>query len=380
MKQLIAYVFAALLLAACATSNVEPPAPLVKFTPKLKVERVWSESVGNADAILRLGIVAASDGTNIYAVSHDGLVYAFTLQNGNRLWRVKTKLSISAGPGVGQGMVVVGADDGTVMAINAVNGKQLWETNVNGYILASPAVGQADVIVYTTDGRIIALSPVTGQRLWSISHDVPNLSLRGASPPVIAGDTVLQGLDTGQLLALNLTDGSQRWTATISSPSGSNELARLVDLDGILAVDSDNVYAVNYQGRVVEVARDSGQILWSREMSSYTGVSEDDAHIYVTDMHSAVWALDKNSGVPAWTQPAMRARDLTVPVPYLDTVVVGDVQGYLHFLSKKDGSMMARVRLGSAPILAPPIVVNGLLVVLTTGGSLAAYRLKPLNQ
>lgn len=380
MKQLIAYACTVLVLAACASSNVEPPAPLVKFTPKLKVERVWSRSIGSADAILRLGIVPASDGTNVYAAAHNGVVYAFALQDGRRLWKVNTKLPISAGPGVGQGMVVVGASDGTLLALSAMDGKQLWKTNINGYILASPAVSQSAVIVYTSDGHITAVSPVAGQQLWSVSHDVPNLSLRGASPPVISDDVLLQGLDTGQLLALNLADGSQRWITTITIPAGNNDLSRLVDLDGVLAMDSDNIYAVNYQGRLVDVARDSGQILWSREMSSYTGVSEDDAHVYATDIHSAVWALDKNTGIPAWTQPAMRARDLTVPVPYSDTVVVGDLQGYLHFLSKKDGSVVARVRLGSVPILAPPIVVNGLLVVLTTGASLAAYKVEPLSQ
>jgi outer membrane protein assembly factor BamB len=380
LKQLIMIAIVGLLLAACASTNVEPPAPLVKFTPKVKVERVWSASLDAADAILRLGIKPASDGTNIYAAAHDGSVYAFELNDGQRLWKVKTKLPITAGPGVGQGMVVVGASDGTLLALNSTNGKQLWKINVNGYILASPAVSQLAVIACTTDGHIIAVSPSSGKKLWNVSHDVPTLTLRGASPPVITNDVLYQGLDSGQLLALNLSDGSQRWAATISSPTGSNDLARLVDLDGVLAADNDNIYAVNYQGRIVEVARDSGQIIWSREMSSYTGVSEDATNVYATDIHSAVWALDKNTGIPEWTQPAMRARDLTVPIPFTDTVVAGDLEGYLHFLSKKDGSIVARVRLGSDPILAPPIVVNGLLVVLTTSGKLAAYKVVPLNQ
>ncbi|MGH8415404.1 MAG: PQQ-binding-like beta-propeller repeat protein, partial [Gammaproteobacteria bacterium] len=247
-------------------------------------------------------------------------------------------------------------------------------------ILASPAVSQTAVIVHATDGLITALSPTSGQKLWNVSRDVPNLTLRGASPPVITGGMLLQGLDTGQLLALNLADGSQRWIATISTPTGSDELSRLADLNGILAVDSDNVYAVTYQGRIAEVARETGQVLWTRDMSSYAGVSEDDNHVYTTDTHSDVWALDKTTGVPAWTQPAMRARDLTVPVPYMDTVVAGDLDGYLHFLSKRDGSIVARVSLGSDPILAPPIVVNGILVVLTTSGDLAAYKVVPLSQ
>ncbi|MGH8396815.1 MAG: outer membrane protein assembly factor BamB [Gammaproteobacteria bacterium] len=380
MKNIIAIAVLALLVAACASSNIEPPAPLVKFTPKVKVERLWENSIGSSDAVMRFGIVAASDDTNIYAASHDGDIYAFALKDGSRRWKVSTDLQISAGPGVGNGVVVVGAINGKILALNAADGSKLWQTSINGAILASPAVSQTAVIVHATDGLITALSPASGQKLWSVSRDVPNLILRGASPPLIVGDMSLLGLYNGQLLALNLEDGSQRWIATISTPAGSDELSRLAVLNGILAVDNDNVFAVTYQGHIVDVARETGQILWTRDMSSYTGVSEDDSHVYTTDTHSTVWALDKATGVPVWTQPAMRARDLTAPVPYMNTVVAGDLDGYLHFLSKKDGSIVARVSLGSDPILAPPIVVNGILVVLTTSGDLAAYKVVPLNQ
>ena len=379
MKKLIGITVAALLLASCVSNNVEPPAPLVSFTPGVRVERIWSTSVGSADAILRLGIVAASDGVNVYTADRGGSVYAFTLKSGRRLWRTETHLPLSAGPGVGAGLVVVGASDGTVLALNAADGSQVWKSSVSGVILASPAVSDQAVVVYTTDGHIVAMSTASGQTLWTVSRDVPRLILRGSGVPLIAGGTVLQGLATGQLLALSLSDGNQRWVATISPPKGSNELARLADLDGVLAADDGNVFAVNYQGRVADVALDGGQILWSRDMSSYTGVSEDATHVYVTDVHSAVWALDKSNGVPVWSQPAMRARDLTVPVPFGNTVVAGDLQGYLHFLSKKDGSIVARVSLGGDPILAPPIVANHTLVVLSTNGDLAAYKLAPLR-
>lgn len=380
MRKIIGLSLLFISLAACVSNNVEPPAPLVAFTPGVKVERIWSTSVGSADAILRLGIVAASDGVNVYTADHGGSVYAFSLKNGTRQWRTATRLPLSAGPGVGAGLVVVGASDGSVVALNAVNGSQVWKANLNGEILSSPAVSEQAVIVYTTDGHIVALSPASGQTLWTVSHDVPNLILRGSGTPLIIGGGVLQGLASGQLLALNLSDGSQRWITTISAPKGSNDLARLADLDGMLAADDSNVFAVNYQGRVADVARDSGQILWTRDMSSYTGVSEDTTSVYVTDVHSAVWALDKTNGVATWTQPAMRARDLTVPVPFGSTVVAGDLQGYVFFLSKKDGSIMARVRLGSDPIQAPPIVVNDTLVILSTNGDLAAYQLLPLRQ
>lgn len=379
MRKIPLVVLLVLLVAACASNNVEPPAPLTKFTPQLKVQRVWDRSIGAADAIMHYGIVPASDGSNVYVAAHDGDVYAFGLQDGRKLWKVNTRLPLSAGPGVGSGMVVVGGRDGSVLALNAASGAQLWKTSVNGELLVSPAVDALAVVVHTTDGRTVALSPDSGAKLWSVSHDVPHLTLRGAGVPAISGGTLYEGLANGHLLALNLTDGQQRWDAPVSNPSGSNELARIVDMNGTLALDDSNVFAVTYQGQVADVARDSGQILWARAMSSYTGVSADDTHVYVSDVHGEVWALDKSSGTPVWTQPVLRARDLTVPVPYGNAVAVGDVQGYVHFLSSKDGSLIARVRPGSDPIQAPPLVANGLLVVLTTGGDLAVYRATPLN-
>lgn len=378
MKKLVGIVTLIVVLAGCASTNVEPPAKLVPFTPQVKVDRVWSASVGSVDAVLRLGIVVSSDGTNVYAADQ-GSVYAFALNDGRRLWRTEVKQPITAGPGVGNGLVVVGTQQGGVVALNADSGKQEWTASVNGMLLASPAVGQAAVVVHTTDGHVTAFSPASGQQLWSVPHEVPNLVLRGSGVPVISGDTVLVGLANGQLQALNVNDGSQRWITTVSAPNGSNDLSRLAALDGILAVGNNNIYAVNYQGRIADIAADSGQVLWSREMSSYTGVAEDTEHVYVTDTHSAVWSLNKSNGVPLWTQPAMRARDLSAAVPFGDTVVAGDLQGYLFFLSKKDGTIAARVSLGGDPILAPPIVVNDMLIVLSTNGDLAAYKLTALK-
>jgi outer membrane protein assembly factor BamB len=371
----------ALTLAGCLSSNVEPPAPLVKFTPTVKVEQVWSHSIGSADAIMHLGIVAASDGNNVYAASYDGNVYAFRLKDGKSLWKADTDYAFSAGPGVGDNLVVVAAQDGTVLALDAATGKKRWQVDVDAEVLASPAISDTDVVLHTTDGHVIALSPDSGQKLWNISREPPKLSLRGSAAPLIVGSTVYVGLNTGKLLALNLADGSQRWEAAVGSPTGSDELSRLTDLDGVIAHDSSDLYAVTYQGKVAEISPENGQIFWSRQMSSYTGVSIDDEHAYVSDTHGGVWSLKLDNGVPTWTQPALRARDVTLPVPYQGTVVVGDLEGYLHFMSAADGSFVARVSMDSDAIQAPPIVAGGLLVALSTGGELAAYRIvKPDKQ
>ena len=367
----------ALLLFGCSSSNVEPPAPLVKFTPTVQVQQVWSRSVGDTDAILHLGVLVASDGKNVYTASNNGDVYAFDLKNGSKVWTKSLDQRISGGPAVADGLVAVAASNGTVVALDATTGKERWQVSVNNEILTAPAVGENTVVLHTTDDHVIALSADSGKMLWNISRQPPDLALRGSSAPVIVGDTVYAGLNSGRLLALKLADGAQRWDVTVARPTGGDALSRLNDLDGVLAEDAGDLYAVTYHGKVARISSQGGQIQWARSMSSYTGVSVNGDNVYVSDMHGDIWDLKKSSGVPRWSQPALRARDVTLPVPYGNTVVVGDLKGYLHFLSDKDGSFVARMQLDSDPIQAPPIVAGGLLVALSTGGELAAYRIVP---
>ena len=380
MKRLITLCLG-LLVVACASDNVEPPAPLTPITnPQVKVDELWSHSIAATDNVLQLHLMLVSDGKNVYTMTNDGSIYAYALDGGDKLWKVSRELSLSAGPSVGEGMVVVGAVDGTVIALNAADGKELWHVNVAGELLTAPAIGGGNVVVRTTDGRIIALAADDGRQRWKVNYDEPRLSVRGACPPVIAGRMVLDGLDSGTLVALNLDDGSQLWQAVVGAPHGSDELSRLSDLDGLLVVSGDDVFAVAYQGQVSEISRISGQVVWSREMSSYTGVALDDTNVYVTDVHGAVWALDRHTGVAVWTQPALRAHNLTAPVVFHNSVVAAGVTGDVHFFSKQDGSPQAREHLDGSPVLTPPLVVGDKLLVVSSAGHIAAYTTKPIGK
>jgi len=380
MKKLLYSVAVALLLAACASDNVEPPALLKDITkPQYRIDELWSRWIDASEAKLRVNLRVVHDDHDLYIATNSGTVYAFELKSGGTDWKAKTKLTLDAGPALGNGMVVVASSGGTVVALDERNGKTLWTSNVMGEVLATPAIGPGSVIVRTTDGRVLALSNDNGRQLWKTAYDVPRLSLRGAGDPVIRGRMVLVGLDDGKLVALNLDDGTQMWQATVTTPTGSDELARLTDVDGDLAVSDDHVYAVGYHGQTVSVARANGQIEWARDLTSYTGVTLDGDYLYVTDLHSAVWCLDRRTGVPVWTQPAMRAHDLTLPVPFGDSLVLGGIDGHVHFISKKDGAEVARTQLGSAPILAPPVVLGDEVLVLTTGGTVAAFQVTPIG-
>lgn len=383
MKRLLIPV-AAILLPACATTNLEPPAELVDFVATATIERTWSAGIGDLEAKLRLGLVPASDGENVYVADHEGAVHAFRLADGKRLWKYDTSkfrlfgkstaMPFSAGPAVAGERVVVGTLDGEVVALDAATGEELWQQNVKGELLAQPLMRAGLVVVRTTDGRIVALDAATGERRWDTVREVPSLTIRGQSEPEGDSRQLFVGLDDGKVVALSSEDGSTLWEATVAVPAGVTALEEIVDVDGSLAYYGNEIYATSYNGNAAAIAAESGDVLWRQPLSSVQAPVVGFGDVFITDIDSVVRGFERLSGAPTWTQDGLRARYLTGPALFGDLLVVGDFAGYLHFLDVTDGHMVARVDHGGEPVRARPLVVGDRLVVLSDDGDLAVYR------
>jgi outer membrane protein assembly factor BamB len=349
------------------------PAELVKIETKVPIKKLWSKKLGDDAEYLRVALRPAGDGNRIYAASFDGNVYAFNPENGKQAWRSKLGLDLSTGPGVGEDTVVVVGVDGFVVALSASDGSERWRTYIGGESLATPLVHEQNVIIQTVDNRLIALSTFDGSERWSTAQSTPTLTMRGSTSPVQAGPAVITGFDNGRLVAINLDTGDIEWESMLSPPSGRSDLDRLADIDGDIAVVGQDVYASGYQGRVVSLAAESGQILWSRELSSYAGVSADWNSVYTTLDSGEVVAMNRSTGNEVWRQGSLLRREPTVPVSFQTTVVVGDLEGYLHFFSNVDGDPVARVRAGKHAVVGTPIVIADRLYVQSDDGTLSAW-------
>ena len=356
-------------------STAEPPAELQPIEQTLDVQRIWSARVGRGTEGLRLGLAPSTDGVNVYAGAHDGRVAALDAATGRAVWSVRTDAPLSAGPGYGNGALVFGTTDGRLLLLDAETGEVRWQVPVGSEVLASPAISGNTIALRSTDGRLRGFALADGRELWAVEQSQPALILRGDTRPVIAGQTVVAGFDNGRIGAYRLTSGEPIWELPIGAPAGRTELDRLVDIGGDMQVLGSDVYAVGYQGRAVAVDLNNGFVIWQQEMSSLAGLGADATRVYVTTDVDYVVALSRPNGAQQWTQDALRLRDLTAPLRFLNTVVVGDLEGYLHFMDVDDGRFVARVRASSAPIPAAPIIVGRNIVVQAEDGRVAAFGL-----
>jgi outer membrane protein assembly factor BamB len=381
MRSLLPIVLAALLIAAGCSKDkdVEPPAVLVKFPATLPVKKLWGEGVGGGkkQLVLRLGLGPAVDNGVVFAASHKGEVLATALDTGRRVWIKNLKIPLSAGPSAGAGLVVVGSSKGAVVAMDGATGRELWRARLNSELLSAPAISDEDVVIRSVDGRLHCLDAHTGKELWSVEQQVPRLSLRGTATPIIAKEVAISGFDNGKVMAVSLHSGDTVWDTALASPHGRTELDRLVDIDSAVHTAGDNVFATGFQGRTAMLALDSGQIWWAHDMSSYKGLAVDADNLYVTQSDGIVVALRQRDGSELWRNQKLKLRRLSTPVLTSTAVVIADFQGYVHWLDKTSGELVARERIAKERVTNSPVAVGDTVVVLSDGGKLAAYRATP---
>lgn len=359
-------------LASCSMfSSKKPrvePAPLVNFKPSLTVRTLWQADLGRAGTPFLAPVF--TDG-KVYAAGSDGKVVALDAASGRQVWSVTVDADIAAGVGADAATVVVASARGTVFAFDAATGKQRWKVKASTEVLSAPAVGSGVVVVRSMDNKIVAYDVESGERRWVVQRTAPALVLRAAPGIVINDGVAFIALPAGRLLAINTATGTARWDAPIAEPRGATELERVADVSGMPALLGREVCATAYQGRIACVDTGNGSLRWAREFSADVGPAMDQRYVFAADELGSLAGFSRDTGGSLWRSTALRGRGLSAPVSFGRAVVVGDKEGYLHFLSREEGAMLARTSLG-AQVRAAPIVTGANLVVQTVEGKLIA--------
>jgi outer membrane protein assembly factor BamB len=351
------------------------PVALTTITPTVTVSKLWSANAGKGEGRMGVGQRPAVAEGRVYAAAVEGGVRAFDLQTGQLVWKYESKRSLTGGPGAADGLVVVGGQDGEVIALDAASGAEKWQAKVPSEVVAPPSVGQGLVVVRSNDGRVTAFDAASGERRWFWNRDLPTLTVRGNDAATLGPGVVFVGNDDGTIATLAMTDGRPLWEQTVGEQDGRTELDRMADVDGSPLLDGSTVYATSYKQQTIAIDGPSGRPMWASSHGGAGSLGNAPDRLVVSSPNGTVYALDKAGGSALWQQAGLARRSLTAPAVQGDYAVVGDYDGYLHWLRLDNGEFAARARMGGSTLRATPVVVDGILVAQNVDGELTAFRL-----
>lgn len=396
LKNIALVSIGAIALAGCSSNDdVDPdtlPVPLPEFTATFKPDVVWERSIGNGVDDYYSKLTPAVAYNKVFAADRDGEVKAFDKKTGDTIWSIDIRDDasdfmyivglksiapgrISGGISASYEKVYFGTENGEVIAVDEKTGDFVWRATVAGEVLSTPAVDEGKVFIQTGSGQIYALDSESGDVLWNAEGEVPPLTLRGTSSPVYEGGGVFIGGSEGKVSVYISESGQLAWQQAIAKPEGSTELERIVDVDTTPLIAGDQVYSLSYGGSLMSLDARNGRVIWKRDYAGFQDMTDYNGDIYVTDNQSAIYQIDRMSGIEGWNSNALRNRQVTAPVAQKGHVVVGDFEGYLHWFNAETGDLAAQYEVDSDGLYGQGVVDDDILYIQSRSGDLLAIAI-----
>jgi outer membrane protein assembly factor BamB len=363
------------LLFACSSEKVNEPTELEKMRDKVKIERIWKVSVGSGDHELMLSLSPVIKDDFIYTIDAEGVLTVLNRLTGKVEWERELEEQVSGGLEIDSQHLYYATFQGELVCLDRYSGNQVWRRDLTSEAISSPSSNGRIVAVQTIDGKLFAFDASEGIQLWRYDSIGPILSLRGTSSPLVSKTFIITSFSNGEMLAFDNKNGGTYWRAAIGLPQGRTELERLVDADGKVIIDAERVYTASYQGRVVSLDATTGSEIWSKPISSYTGVAVGSSQVYVANDEGVVVAFNAQNSTEVWRNEKLKYRRLSTPTIVKDMVAVSDLEGYLHFLSQSDGEILARKYPDSDGVMGDVLVSGNMVYVYARSGEIVAYRI-----
>lgn len=351
------------------------PVELEKIEQTVKIKKLWSAGIGDGQGKGLYKLVPAIGGENIYVASADGELLALNRRTGKKLWDVELEAALSGGVGIFEDTLFLGSSEGEVLKVSAADGSLLWSSKLRGEILSPPQGDGKVVVAQSYDGKLQGMNFDTGEKLWTHDSNVPVLTVRGTSTPILRNGMVFAGFANGRVLGFDSDTGAIAWEARVAISQGRSEIERIVDVDGSMELVGNELYAASYQGRVVGIDVSNGRKLWQQDVSSYSGVAQGFGNVYVTDEDGTLSAYLRNGQGVRWNQSALGFRDLSRPTTVSSYVAVADFEGVVHIISQVDGEFAGRVKADGKGVRADMLSDGNVLYVYGNGGKLSAFEI-----
>ena len=372
-------VLASSLLVSCSWFTGSDMPSLQPIANQVVLKVIWEESIGNGQGRARARIIPAVDEEIIYVAAAEGLVEARNRLTGRLIWDVNTYFKISGGIRIHQDKLLLGSENAELFALEKSKGELLWTKRIGGEMLALPAVKDERIVVQALGGYLAVVNAKDGNILWSYRAPLPLLTLRKTTQPLLSGNNVYAGFPDGKIVALDVSNGGLLWEHRIGFPHGSTDIEKLADLDGTPVIRSGKLYGLSYQDGPVALNLGTAYELredWRSDIGGYNDLAVDQQHVYFTDRHGTLFALNQRDGSVFWQQEGLLGREPGSPILFdKNYLLISDGESYLHIINKADGSFHGRIRLDKGGIRAPMVIYGDEIYIYTNRGTLLCVNI-----
>ena len=346
------------LISSCSSTNgirfwknnsIEPdePMPLQNFSEEKFISTNWSIQFDGDNDLGNFGPAFSS--SNLFFADSEGNISSIDPLNGEIKWSLKSNF-LSAGVASGFGVLAVSDTSGNVIAYDQEDGSKIWSVNVKGEVLSKAAIDAKTVIVKTDAGELISLDKNNGEIIWSYRSNLPLLTVRGSSSPVIQDDKIFASFDNGRLGVFEIDSGFPLWDGAISYVSGTSELENLIDADSSPIIEGGLIYATNYQGNLNIFDLAQKRSVWTSESSSFYSPLITRGMIIVIESDSNLISFSSKNLQKSWDSDSYRNRNLSNGTVYKGQIVFGDEEGYIHVINPLNGKTIGRKKVSRKPI------------------------------
>ena len=359
---------ALVVLAACSGGANKPkPTELKAVVPVVAVQQVWTARLG----AVKFPLAVSVSGSTLFVAASDGVVAAMDARTGRDIWRLNLATPLAAGVGSDGRVSAVVTQGNHLVAV--VDGREIWREKLTAQAYTAPFVAGGRIFVLTADRAVHAFDGNSGRKLWMQQRPTEPLVLRQAGVLLAVGDTLVAGL-AGRLTGLNPANGSLRWEVPIASPRGINDVERLVDLVGPVSRLNNVVCVRAFQASVGCVNAERGVLQWTKTADGSVGLDGDERLVFAVESDGKVVTWKRADGESGWRSEQLRFRGLTAPRVVGRSIAIGDASGFVHLLSREDGTLVNRLATDGSAIVATPTLVGETLVVVTQAGTIFGFQ------
>lgn len=356
------------------------------------LQQLWSVPIGQGDGRRhRITAEPVSTGGLIYTLDSRARVSAVTTA-GQVAWTrdltpafARDADSASGGGlAIANGRLYVTSAFGMLWALDLASGAEIWSQRFDAPVSAAPTVSGNHVYVVASDSTAWAIDAATGKTDWQVSGAPSPSSMVGGAAPAVAGDLVLFPTPAGELIAARRDTGQIVWRRAVAGTRIGVAYASVTDVTGDPVVQGDTIYVGNQSGRVMALDRSNGQPIWTADEAAYGPVWPVGGSVFLMSDRNRVVRLDASSGAFIWAQPLplhtqTRERRRAEIFPHYGPVlaggrlIVGSGDGMLRSFDPASGALLGETELRSGAAITP-VVVGGTLYVVSRDGRLTAYR------